>query len=218
MEPAKAPTSNGGLTSAQFEHLLQRLAPDRECAGQAYEKLRRQLTRFFEWNCGSSAEDLVDATLDRVAQKLDEIEVHNLVAFAWGVARKVRHEADRKAARMVPTSGCDEEVCSGENGAAEEKIHQKIDMERQLRCLHRCVQRLGVEDRKLFLSYYRPGQDPEARQRLARSLGLTMNALRVRVNRLRERVEQCTEKYRSSTMERPKYIDSETLADRGNDE
>src|SRR5262249_50613606 len=101
MEDAISSGGKSRLTAAQFENLLHRLGANRERAGQAYEYLRRQLIRFFEWNCDIPAEDLVDETFDRVAQKLEELEIHNVVAFAWGVARNIRHEAEKKAARMI---------------------------------------------------------------------------------------------------------------------
>jgi len=195
MQETSSSRGKNSLTAAQFENLLHRLDPNREDAGQAYENLRRRLMRFFEWNCDVPSEDLVDETLDRVAQKLDELDIHNVVAFSWGVARNVKHEAEKKAARMVPIpEHSDDRGFPTDDGDTENRIQEKVDREQQLKCLHKCVRRLGVDDQKLFLAYYRPDQDPEARQRLARSSGLTMNALRVRVNRLRDRVEQCTDK------------------------
>jgi DNA-directed RNA polymerase specialized sigma24 family protein len=218
MQDAKASANKDKLTSAQFEGLLQRLDLDRERAAQAYEKLRRQLIKFFEWNCGCVATDLVDDTFDRVAQRLGTLEVPDLVAFTWGVARKVRQEAEKRGAKMIGASGSDEESTLGDHGTTEEQLYQKIDAEQQLRGLYRCVQRLGIDDQKLFWAYYRPGQHPTARKQLAESLGLTMNALRVRMNRLRERVEQCTEKYSSSIAQRSNIERGEKLASMGSDE
>jgi DNA-directed RNA polymerase specialized sigma24 family protein len=188
------------LTSARFENLLRRLNPERECAGVAYEDLRWRLRRFFEWNCRSEAEDLVDETFDRVAQKLDEQEILDVIAFAWGIAWKVRLEANKRAARIVaiPDEHKDRQS-SMELRDTEEKVHAKIDQGRQLRCLQMCLQPLSENDRKLFVGYYRLVDNPvEVRQRLATSLGLTMNALRVRVNRVRDRVERCVDRCAAS--------------------
>jgi RNA polymerase sigma factor (sigma-70 family) len=185
------------LTATQFESLLRRLHPNRESAGEKYEDIRWQLTKFFEWNSGFQAEDLVDETLDRVARRLEELEIPDVVSFAWGVARNVKHEATRKAARMVPIPDRpDEAGFPIETRNAEDHIHEKMEFEQRRKCLHGCIQRLSPEDRKLFHAYYHAeGDSIEFRQKLANSLGLTMNALRVRVNRLRDKVEKCTDKY-----------------------
>lgn len=184
------------LTSSRFENLLKRLDPDRAAAGAHYEDLRWQLRKFFEWNCASQADDLVDETLDRTARKLEEEEVRDVVAFAWGVAGNVRLEANRRVAKMVAIVDAfsEDELTARDTEDMEQRLHAKIDQERKLECLHRCLQQLSDDDRKLFVGYYRLVPDPvRTRQRLAAGLGLTINALRVRVNRVRDRVESCVD-------------------------
>ena len=197
MDDINLTNSGERLTATQFESLLRRLHPNRESAGEKHEDIRWQLTKFFEWNSGFPAEDLVDETLDRVARRLEELEIPDVVSFAWGVARNVKHEASRKAARMVPIPDRpDEAGFPIDTRNAEDYIHDKMEFEQQRKCLHACIQRLSPEDRKLFLAYHHPeGDSNEFRQKLACSLGLTMNALRVRVNRLRNKVEKCTDRY-----------------------
>jgi DNA-directed RNA polymerase specialized sigma24 family protein len=181
------------LTSTQFERLLRHLHPDRERAGEKYEDLRSRLTKYFEWNHVLPAEDWVDETLDRVARRLEEMEIHDVASFSLGVAQHVRQEAFRKSARVVSISAAPEEEKLPTSSHAEELIHEDMELERQRCCLQECIRQLPGEDRTLFLAYYRPeGKATEARHRLARSLGLTMNALRVRVNRLRARIEKLT--------------------------
>jgi RNA polymerase sigma factor (sigma-70 family) len=179
---------------------LQHLHPDRECAGEKYEDIRWRLTRYFEWNNVFPAEDLVDETLDRVAKKLEELEIHDVASYALGVARYVRREAFRQSTRIVSISGEADEGAIPADMSAEDQIHEHMELERQRCCLQECIQHLPGEDRGLFLAYYRPeGNVTEARHKLARSLGLTMNALRVRVNRLRERIEKLTLQQASSS-------------------
>jgi hypothetical protein len=43
-----------------------------EIAGQKYEQIRRKLVRFFEWRACSGADELADATIDRVIRGLVE--------------------------------------------------------------------------------------------------------------------------------------------------
>src|SRR5260221_8969434 len=83
------------LTAAQFEGLLQRLDADRNQAGEKYEDIRWRMVRFFQWNSCLTAEELVEETLNRDAEKLaaGAHEIPHVAADAWGLARKVKQEA-----------------------------------------------------------------------------------------------------------------------------
>ena len=205
MQETNLPGRGGHLTATQFDSLLRRLHPDRDCAGAKYEDIRWQLTKFFEWSASFCAEELVDETFDRVARRLEELEIPDVVSFAWGVARNIKLEATRKAARMVPIPDRpDEAGFPVESRNTADHIHERMELEQQRKVLHACIQRLSPEDRKLFLAYHHSdGNSIEFRQKLANGLGLTMNALRVRVNRLRDKVEKCTERH-SLSPSRPK--------------
>lgn len=204
------PEAERGLTADQFEGLLRRLDPDRELAALQYESLRFRLIRFFEWNGCAGAEDLADETLDRVARKLPLVDVLDVTAFAWGVAKKVKLEGERKAARTEHLSERHLAPGAGSGGArwrglaqslpghgdpetagpGKSEVRQISDQERFDR-MRQCLDRLPAHDRELFLAYYdaRP-KDGERRRRLAAGMGLTVGALRVRVNRLREKLER----------------------------
>ena len=60
-------------------------------------------------------------------------------------------------------------------------------------CFDRCLAELPEDSRSLLLRYYEGEQSAKIsnRRRLASLLGLTDNALRSRVQRLRDRLEQC---------------------------
>ena len=184
------------LRSDYFESLLQQLDPDRDLAGQKYEDLRRKLIKFFEWNSCFPAEDLVDETFDRVAGKLENVPVHDVIGFAWGFAKHIRQEAYKRADRMVQISDLPQgkDVLADANGP--DKILQKeMEHQRRAECLHRSLQRLPREDRQLFLQYHNvKGEHTEYRQQLAANLGMTVGTLRVRINRLREKLERSVNK------------------------
>ena len=194
MDDANAPISN------EFEGLLQRLAPDREHAGELYEALRRKLIKFFEWNSCFPAEDLADETLDRVAQKVGEELIHDVSAFASGVAKRVRQEANKRAHRMVRVPDLvKQESFFADARNPEKDIQDKMDGERRSKCLHICIQRLPDRDRELFFRYYNiTGEHTLYRLTLAKTMGLAIGTLRVRVNRLRDELEKCTRKCASS--------------------
>src|SRR5262249_60814585 len=62
-------------------------------------------------------------------------------------------------------------------------------------CFDGCLAQLPEESRTLLLQYYEGERAAKIsnRRRLAAMLGLTDNALRSRVQRLRERLEQCVQ-------------------------
>ncbi|MET0224835.1 MAG: hypothetical protein ABW187_00170, partial [Dokdonella sp.] len=66
-------------------------------------------------------------------------------------------------------------------------------LEAAVTALDGCLDRLGERARTLMLSYYGAdgAQRIRARQRLARELGSSLNALRNRALRLRETLERC---------------------------
>jgi DNA-directed RNA polymerase specialized sigma24 family protein len=200
MDDANAPILPDDVKSSHFEGLLRRLDPDRERAGELYEALRRKLIKFFEWNSCFPAEDLADETLDRVAQKLEEEFVHDVPAFASGVAKRVRQEAQKRDLRMVRVPDvAREERFFRDPRNPEREVQDKMDGERRAKCLHICVQRLSDKDRELFFRYYNTtGERIQYRLTLAQTMGLAIGALRVRVNRLRDELERCARKCAAS--------------------
>jgi DNA-directed RNA polymerase specialized sigma24 family protein len=180
-----------GLRRSDFEVLLERLDPDRDSAGQKYEGLRRKLIKFFEWNRCSPAEDLADQTLDRVARRLGREDVAQVLAFAWGVAHHVRQECGRQMRRRVALGDLPAGTARPEDDV-EGALHEQLLDERRTRCLAACLQRLPPRERELFHAYYEPNREPSVRRRaLAAERGLTIRGLRVKVNRLREKLEVC---------------------------
>jgi DNA-directed RNA polymerase specialized sigma24 family protein len=183
------------LTPAQFAGLLQRLDGRPECAGEKYETIRWKLIKFFEWSSCLAPEDLADITLNRVARKLATQTIEHIEAFTWGVAKKIRHEAQKKDLKTMSLQSLPSRVTVSDAGASVEALHQKIQSQKELRCLQHCLHRLPADDRTLFLAYrVDKGHYMETRKNLAKEYGLTPGALRVRIIRIREKLEQCLER------------------------
>jgi DNA-directed RNA polymerase specialized sigma24 family protein len=190
-EGASRTESLQGLTPEAFEALLRQLAPERERAGELYEIIRHKLVRLFEWRGCASPEDLADVTFNRVARRLEEgVELRSNDPYGYfcGVAHLVYKEVLRKAARehraLVggdwPPPACEDEEPS----------------DHRLDCLRRCLAELPPDQRDLVLRYYQGKSDQgesniRSRQRLAREEGIPMNALRIRVHRIRRKLESC---------------------------
>jgi hypothetical protein len=176
-------TQRWTLTQGAFDRFLARLDSDRESAGHAYEQLRDHLTKFFQLQAPLEAEQWADTVLDRVARRNEEMEIANITAFAWGVARLVRTEVFRATRKHVEL----------ENHAELHhmpKTEDEIDLAQRSERLGRVVRRLPASDVKLLLCWYSSCEKASQRQQLALSLGVSVTSLRVRAHRARVRVRR----------------------------
>jgi DNA-directed RNA polymerase specialized sigma24 family protein len=182
---AHSSTDDRSMSPAGLARLLARLDTNAEQAAVEYERLRRALVRFFDWRGAWSPEDCADITLDRLARRLeDETEVRDILQYAHGIARLVFLESQR-----------------GPRTASIDEHPHLIDLpavpaeapDPRQDCLDRCLAELPDESRQLVLRYYEGERRAKIlrRQELARGLGLTENALRGRMRRLRDRLEGC---------------------------
>jgi DNA-directed RNA polymerase specialized sigma24 family protein len=75
---------------------------------------------------------------------------------------------------------------------------EQREKERLLECLNRCLQKLPHESLRLITSYHQgeDGLDKTRRKELAQSLGIPLNALRIRAYRIRVAIEECVGKCR----------------------
>jgi DNA-directed RNA polymerase specialized sigma24 family protein len=176
MMEARAPS----LTAAAFERLLSMLDPDRERAGIAYESLRERISGLFGWWGSTRSDDLTDETLDRVARKLEEgtaIHPASIGAYVRGVARLVFYESTREPLQQF----------DGQDFVTPEPA----DDSAALQCLDGCLSTFEPGERALLLRYYDGSQRSRERQRIAEELQISITALRIRMHRLRDRLEAC---------------------------
>jgi len=178
--------SSAGPPDAGYERLLRRLDDDEVRAGAALDRLRRALLKFFDWRGAFWPEDCADETIDRLARKLAEgTAVLDIPAFCHGIARMVLHEAVRADARRAPLEEADPPTVEPAEPQAEEALLDNLE---------HCLDGLPEGGRDLVLAYYAEDSGgPRIRHRrdIARRSGLTDNALRSRVQRLRDSLEEC---------------------------
>ena len=181
------------LSARGFTRLLDRLHPDSAQAGQEYERLRRVLVKFFDWRGLASPDECADEVLDRLAVKLGETAVDDVKKYALGIARLVALER-----RRGPSFSPIDETAHA--SIAADASNDDPDPLRD--CFDRCLEQLPEESRLLLLRYYDGERSVKIsnRQRLASALGLTDNALRSRVQRLRDRLEECVRTCSSQPM------------------
>lgn len=186
----KRRTYKGWVLSPQaFDRLLSALNDDRERAGEEYEKLRRVLVTFFDWRGCRSSEDLADETFNRVARRLEEGEiVRNVVDYCHGVARRLVFEAIPAQNKLQDDPGDFRDRSA--NAEDPEELH---DRERRYAAFEHCLAKLSEEDRNLVIRYYQTEKRAKIDNRIAiaQSLGVNLNSLRVRVHRIRAKLEEC---------------------------
>jgi DNA-directed RNA polymerase specialized sigma24 family protein len=172
------------LNAETLARLMGRLGRDVAEAGEQYEHLRRTLVRFFDWRGVNDASECADIALDRLARKIDEnVEIANIQAFAYGIARHVLLEQSRQPG-MRPAALHDLRA-----------VDVPEDTRDPLRdCFDACLQQLAPDARSVLLRYYAADRRAriDARIALAQDLRLSQNALRSRAQRLRDRLERCT--------------------------
>ncbi len=180
------------LSQTGFDKLLALLDADRERAGAKYESLRARLIKFFEWRNCETPEELADTVFDRVTKKIESGEhVLNVAAYAVTVAQFVLKEDGRAAARLLQSiedsPGLEDRLAAGTMAAPDETDEVRLN------CLDRCLAEFPEEQRRLVTAYYDTDERTMigARKRLAAAEGISLNSLRIRVCRLKARLEEC---------------------------
>lgn len=170
------------ITQDAFDKFLAWLDSDRDRAGARYEDIRRKLIGIFIGRGCPGGEDLADETINRVIARMQEIAgtyTGDPVYYFYGVARNVHREHVRKPADSFPLP-------------IPESLEEK---ERRDQCLELCMKNFAPENRRLVLEYYSKDKSAKIAQRkkMARRLGISETALRVKMHRIRASLQICLE-------------------------
>jgi len=173
------------MLDMDLDNLLAWLNPDGEQADKMYKDIRDRLFKFFTWQGAQFPDECIDKTIDRVARRIAEgveVTTPNPANFFLGVARNVWREVqrqNRRAARrrLAPPASEDER-------RAEDRLYA---------CMTQCLGRLSAADRNLMIDYHTgEGRTRSAnRARLAKEMGLSLNALRLRCSDIRGKLNDC---------------------------
>jgi DNA-directed RNA polymerase specialized sigma24 family protein len=168
------------LTRDAWNQLLRSLHPDAAQAASRYEQLRRHLIALYRLHGLPCPEDLADQALDHVAWRLARgtLGDADLGPYLRGIAQQIATDAGRQRRReRAPDPG------------SLPQFPAWLDDD-PLSRLCRCLDMLPRSERRTLLEYETGIGYERIRRRkaLAAELGIPMNALRVRVHRLRARV------------------------------
>jgi hypothetical protein len=175
--------SKGGLTQEDFEKLLRWLDPDRDKAGEKYQKIRLRLTRIFVCRGCYEAEDLADESINVVASKSDWL-IENYegdpALYFYAVAKKIHQGYIKKKTPPTPPPPDRESP----------EVEQVCDY------LDECLEELPSLERNLMLRYHEGDKQEKIqnRKKLAEELKVSRNALRIKVCHLHSRLKECVER------------------------
>ena len=169
-----------------FRILLTFLCPDDpEEAGRRYLRLHQKLEGYLRTRGVADTAAAADETLDRAAKRIaDGAEVPNINNFCLGIARFIIMEGWR--------------VNTRESNAflefLEQHEHATADQIDRLSFMKSCFEQLPLYERNLLNSYCaapRGQARAQHRRELAERLELSVSALRIRVTRLRQGLDDC---------------------------
>ena len=159
------------LNQVELDALLAWLAPCRDQAGEHYEAIRRDLLKFFTARNCDAAEEHVDETIDRVARRVaggERIQAEPR-RYCRGVAKKIFLEHFKRRGRTFGLPSLLQDALP----SPPERTVGVAD----------CLRALPQHARELLEGYYL-----DDRAALAATLGISPNALRLRVFKEKRRL------------------------------
>lgn len=171
------------VTREKFATFLEWLSPDRDRAGEEYERLRFRLCTFFSQRQCSFADELADETINRVILKVSEERIESKIAYCYGVAKNIYREWLRKQRTHLDIDDV--------TIAAKAPEEQSFSSE----CLDKCLGELSPETRTLLLDYFSEAKlaKIELHRRISASIQTTQTALRMRVMRSKQKLKVCVQ-------------------------
>lgn len=175
------------LTEESFNLFLSWLDPDRDSAGKKFEDIRRRLLVVFDGRGCPRSDELVDETFKRFIRRLPAMVdtfTGDPIAYLLVTAHHLHLEYVEKQLLPLPDNLPDMLATDDDESMQAELFDS---------CLEECLGRLDQQDRALALDYYRKAKQAKIdfRKELARRLGITTNALRIKIHHLRTTLRGC---------------------------
>lgn len=174
------------LTSQSLNRLLAEFSADERQAAAAYTNLRAALVRFFALKGDSEPETAADETLDRTASKVAaDTPIDDVRKYSFGVARLIYLERLRRSQK---------EKIAAEDFYREKIVSPDAGKTDGSDFLRECFQSLPAADRAFLQSYFTdlPYEKLTAlRRRLTVETDISIKQMRVKIFRLRKRLEEC---------------------------
>lgn len=173
-------------TQETFEKLLLFFHADRERAGETFELLRLKLVEYFRSRDCLYAEELADETLNRLTKKVAEgEEIRDALRYCYGLAHWVWVEHSRRPEVIqMPL----EDLPLAPFVAQDSLVRKEREA-----CFQHCLRELPAKERELVVEYWDHENQShrDARREIAKRLKITMTALRIRVSRIKDKLQAC---------------------------
>lgn len=167
-----------------FDYFLNWLDPERDTAAKKYQALRAQIISFLVRRRCTEPEKLADDALTIFAHRLPHLreKIRDPLPYLTVVARNLNTELI--TSRHLPLPADIPAAPPSLDETEEERIFESLE---------ECLRELRAEDRELFLQYFEwESQDrADFRKEMSAQRGITPNALRLRIHKIKLRLRRC---------------------------
>ena len=156
------------------------LEPDARSTEEGFRQCRLKLIKFFAWRRCEDPDNLADETVSRLLKNVragQEISSDNPYSYVYAIAVNVFKEYVRAKKKGASLTDLDE--------ARHVVVPPTTDD-----CKKQCFEQLSREKRELLLRYYLDDDEPN---HIASDHGLSLNALRLQVHRIKQGLRRCCE-------------------------
>lgn len=169
--------------SLSRSELLAILDPDSQRAEAKYIALHQKLVRYFEWNRAAEPEDMAQEALKRGFVRLQEgqkITVDDPAAYFFGIAHNlVREGWSARKPEPLPEQFEDQQTFPTQPS------FRNLNPSEQAVFLTQCLRGLPGEEFEMLMAYVEGNGEAWGKK-----AGLEPGALRLRIHRLRKRLEK----------------------------
>jgi len=163
-----------------FDKLFKLLEPDAPSIEEGFRQCRFKLIKFFVYRYCEDPESLADETVGRLLKNVHagrELLPDNPYRYVYAIAMNVFRENVRAKKKG--------EVLDDIEQVGELPVPEEADD-----CLRQCMEQIPAEKRELLERYY---LDEGSREAILQEQGLTLNALRLKVHRIKNGLWRCWE-------------------------
>lgn len=188
------------VTPDAFDRLLLWLDPNREAAGEKYEKIRLKLIKLFKWRNCVPEEEYADITINRVTRRIYEnasIDASNPYLYFHGTALNVIREFWRGQLKHKQEDFDNLSPLESADKNPHQKIEQELEhqkTQKRFACMQNCLRDLPPETRDFIVEYHQGESKKDIRKEMAERLQVPLNVLRIRACRIRDSLQTCVEK------------------------
>ena len=181
--------TNMSQVEQPFNFLLSSLSSDRDIAEKKLKDIRRRLVIMLDCRGCYCSEDLAHEAIVRFAHRLPKMDppfAGDAIPYLYTVACNLYLEYLDKQFQPLPDGFTEIPLPDEDAAKTKEQLHA---------CLDKCLDRMEPKSRDLVLDYYRLEKQNKIdfRKLLAEELGISVNALRIRLHHLRSGLEECIE-------------------------